>query len=100
MEDDHKPTALPKRSLNQNMKEMKRVEVIKLLDAVIIYPISDNKWLSPVQVVPKKCGITVITDDKNDLIPTRMITRWLVCIDYRKLNRATQKDHFPLPFID
>ncbi|KAL9266860.1 Retrovirus-related Pol polyprotein from transposon 17.6-like protein, partial [Drosera capensis] len=75
-------------------------EVIKLLDAGIIYPISDSTWVSPVQVVPKKGGMTVVKNEKNELIPTRTVTGWRVCIDYRKLNDATRKDHFPLPFID
>jgi hypothetical protein len=75
-------------------------KVIKLLDNGIIYPISDSKWVSPTQVVPKKFGVTVITNEKNELIPTRTITGWRMCIDYRKLNSMTRKDHFPLPFMD
>ena len=66
----------------------------------MIYPISDSSWVSPVQVVPKKGGITVVPNEKNELIPMRTVTGWRVCIDYRKLNEATRKDHFPLPFID
>ncbi|KAH9782108.1 hypothetical protein KPL71_008748 [Citrus sinensis] len=82
------------------MKEVVRTEVLKLLDACIIYPISDSSWVSPVQVVPKKSGVTVVTNADNELIPTRVTTGWRVCIDYRKLNSVTRKDHFPLPFID
>src|SRR3954471_12444804 len=82
------------------MKELIRKEVVKLLDAGMIYPISNSSWVSPVHVVPKKGRTTVIKNDKNELIPTRTVTGWRVCIDYRRLNLATRKDHFPLPFID
>ncbi|XP_039134224.1 uncharacterized protein LOC120271614 [Dioscorea cayenensis subsp. rotundata] len=76
MTDDHRPKALPQRRLNPNMKEV------------------------PCTSGPKEGGMTVITNEKNELIPTRTTTGWRVCIDYRKLNDATRKDHFPLPFID
>jgi len=49
-------------------------EVLKLLEAGLIYPIFDSTWVSPVQVVPKKGGMTVIRNEKNDLIPTRTFT--------------------------
>jgi len=55
---------------------MVKKEVIKLLDAGIIYPISDSSWVSPVQVVPKKGGVTIVANEKNELIPTRTVTRW------------------------
>ncbi|XP_073016723.1 uncharacterized protein [Primulina eburnea] len=100
MEADHKTSTQPQRRLNPAMQEVVKKEVIKLLDAGIIYPISDSRWVSPVQVVPKKGGITVVKNENNELIPTRTVTGWRVCIDYRKLNDATRKDHFPLPFID
>ncbi|GJX14978.1 reverse transcriptase domain-containing protein [Tanacetum coccineum] len=90
----------PQRRVNPNIKEVVKKEVIKLLDAGLIYPISDSPWVSPVQVVPKKGGMTVVKNEKNELIPQRKVTGWCVCIDYRKLNNATRKDHFPLPFID
>nr|GFB45299.1 reverse transcriptase domain-containing protein [Tanacetum cinerariifolium] len=57
-------------------------------------------WVSPIHCVPKKGGMTVIKNDDNELVPTRLVTGWRVCIDYRKLNEATRKDHFPLPFMD
>ena len=56
--------------------------------------------MSPVHVVPKKGGFTVIKNEKNELIPTRIVTRWRVSIDYRKLNTTTNNDHYPLPFIN
>nr|GFB85904.1 reverse transcriptase domain-containing protein [Tanacetum cinerariifolium] len=76
------------------------VKVEKLFDARLIYPISDSPWVSPIHCVPKKGGMTVIKNDKNELVPPRLVTSWKVCIDYRKLNEATWKDHFPLPFMD
>lgn len=100
LEDDHKPSALPQWRLNPNMEEVVKVEVIKLLDAGIICPISESAWVSPVQVAPKKDRMTVINIERNELIPTRTIIGWWVCINYRRLNDATKKDHFPLPFID
>ncbi|GJX70045.1 reverse transcriptase domain-containing protein [Tanacetum coccineum] len=58
------------------------------------------KWVSPVHCVPKKGGMTVVENEDNELIPTRLVTGWHVCFDYHKLNDATRKDHFPLPFMD
>ncbi len=64
------------------MKEVEKNEVLKLLDAGIIYPIADSKWVSPTQVVPKKSGVTVVENEKGALIPTRTVTCWRMCIDY------------------
>jgi len=100
LEDEARPTRDAQRRLNPHMKQVVRDEVLKLLDVGIIYPISDSKWVSLVQVVPKKSGITVVKNEENELVPTRMTTGWRVCIDYRRLNKETQKDHFPIPFID
>ena len=82
IEKDVRPVFQPQRRLNPHLKDVVKVELQKLLDVNFIYPISDSKWVSPLVVVPKKNG------------------KWRICVDYRELNKATQKYHFPLPFID
>ena len=100
LEEDFKPFRQPQRRLNLVMKEVVKKEVLKLLDVGVIYPIANIKWVSPTQVVPKKSGVTVLANEHNELITTQVTTGWRVCIDYRKLNAGTRKDHFPLPFVD
>ena len=100
LEENTRPTVEHQRRLNPVMKEVVRKEVLKWLNAGFIYAISDSPWVNPVHVVPKKGGFTVIHNDRNELIPTRTVTGWRICIDYKKLNTTTRKDHFPLPFID
>ena len=100
LEEDVKPSRQPQRRLNPIMNEVVKKEVLKLLDVGVIYPIANRKWVSPTQVVPKKSGVTVVANENNELIPTRVTSGWRVCIDYRKLNAGTRKDHFPLPFVD
>jgi hypothetical protein len=82
IKEDCRPICQPQRRMNPNLKEILKEELQKLLNAGFIYPISDSEWASPLVIVPKKNG------------------KWRVCVDYRALNKATQKDHFPLPFID
>ena len=94
------PSREPQRRLNNVMREVVKKEVLKLLQARIIYPMPYSEWVSPVQVVPKKGGMTVVKNEKNELIPQRTVTGGRMCIDYRKLNKATKKDHFLLPFTD
>ena len=77
-----KPIRQPQRRMNPALKDIVKEELQKLLDAGFIYPISDSEWVSPLVLVPKKNG------------------KWRICVDYRELNKATKKDHFPLPFID
>nr|GEV84128.1 DNA-directed DNA polymerase [Tanacetum cinerariifolium] len=100
MEEDYKLDVKSQRRVNPTIHEVIKKEVIKLLDARMIYSISDSLWVSPIHCVPKKGRITVVENENNELVPTRLVTGWRVCIDYRKLNDATRKDHFPLLFMD
>nr|GEZ67419.1 reverse transcriptase domain-containing protein [Tanacetum cinerariifolium] len=100
MEYDFEPAVHHQRKVNPKIHKVIKKEVLKLLDVGLIYPISDSPWVSPVHCVPKKGGLTVIENEENELIPTRLVTGWHVCIDYCKLNEATRKDHFPLPFME
>ena len=100
LEENAKTSIEHQRRLNPVIKVVVRKEVLKWLNEGFIYAISDSPWVSPVHVVPKKVGFTVVRNEKNELIPPRTITVWRVCIDYRKLNTTTIKDHYPLPFID
>ncbi|GJV81789.1 reverse transcriptase domain-containing protein [Tanacetum coccineum] len=100
MEDNFKHSVQHQRRINPKIHEVIKKELVKLLDVGLIYPISDSSSVSPVHCVTKKGGMTVVENEDNELIPTRLVTGWRVCIDYRKLNDATRKDHFPLPFMD
>nr|GEX75829.1 reverse transcriptase domain-containing protein [Tanacetum cinerariifolium] len=100
MEEDFEPAVQHQRRVNLKIHDVIKQEVIKLLDAGLIYPISDSPWVSPLHCVPKKDGFIVVENEDNELISTRLVMSWRVCIDYRKLNEATRKDHFPLPFMD
>ncbi|KAL6338363.1 hypothetical protein AAG906_018734 [Vitis piasezkii] len=100
IEDEAKPVRQPQRRLNPHIQEVVQAEVLKILQADIIYPISDSPWVSPTQVVLKKSGITVVQNDKGEDVSICLTTGWRVCIDYRRLNVVTRKDHFSLPFID
>ena len=100
LEKDTKPVIDHQRRLNPKMKEVLRKEILKLLEAGIIYPVADSQWVSLVHCVTKKGGITVVPNDKDELIPQRIVTGYRMVIDFRKLKKATRKDHYPLPFID
>ena len=82
------------------MQDAVKTKILKLLDNGIIYPISNSQWVSHVHAVPNKTGFTVVKIEHKELVQTRLPTKARVCIDYQKLNVATHKDHFPLPFID
>ena len=91
MEPDAKPVVDHQRRLNPKMKEVVRKEILKLLEAGIIYPVADSQWVSPVHCVPKKGGITVVPNDNDELIPQRIVIGYRMVIDFRKLNKATKK---------
>ncbi|KAK1681537.1 hypothetical protein QYE76_042385 [Lolium multiflorum] len=88
MEDDAKPVVEHQRRLIPKMKEVVRNEVLKLLEAGIIYPIADSRWVSPVHCVPKKGGMTVVPNDNDELIPQRVVVGYRMCIDFRKVNKS------------
>ena len=100
LEEESKAVRQSQRRLNPHLQEVVRIEVLKLLQAGIIYPISDSTWVSPTQVVPKKSGVTTVKTEKGEELSTQLTTGWRVCIDYRRLNEVTRNDHFPLPFIN
>jgi len=100
LEDNAKPTRKMQRRLNPPMMEVVKAEILKLLDVGVIYPIMDNKWVAPIYVVLKKTGIILVKNKNDELIPTRISSGWRMCVDYRKLNLATCKDHSPLSFMD
>ena len=100
LEENAKTSIELQRRLNPVMKEVVKKEVLKWLNVGFIYATSYSPWVSLVHVVPKKGGFTVIRNEKNELIPTRIVTGCRVCIDYIKLNTAIRKDQYPLPCID
>ena len=100
MQKNAKTSIEHQRRLNPVMKEVVRKEVLKWLNAGFIYAISECPCVSPICVIPKKGGFTVIRNEKDELIPTRTVIEWRMCIDYRKLNTATINDHYHILFID
>lgn len=100
MEEGYKASAQHQRRLNLLMKDVLRKEVIKWLDAGIMYPKSDSIWVSPTHCVPKKGGIKFLTNQKNEFTPSKNNDGWRICMDYRKLNDATRKENYAVHFID
>ncbi|KAK1629065.1 hypothetical protein QYE76_003380 [Lolium multiflorum] len=96
MEDDAKPVVEPQRRLIPKMKDVVRNEVLRLLEAGIIYPIADSRWVSPVHCVPKKGGMTVVPNDNDELIPQRVVVGYRMCIDFRKVNKRCEETNLVL----
>ncbi|KAK1615030.1 hypothetical protein QYE76_020547 [Lolium multiflorum] len=93
MEEDAKPVVEHQRRLIPKMKEVVRNEVLKLLEAGIIYPIADSRWVSPVHCVPKKGGMTVVPNDNDELIPQRIVVGSFGSRSIMS-SSGTQKDSF------
>ncbi|GJZ15653.1 reverse transcriptase domain-containing protein [Tanacetum coccineum] len=89
MEDDFKLVIQPQRRLNPKVHDVVKNEIVKLLDSGLIYPISDSLWVSSIHVVPKKGGITMVLNDNNELIPSRMVTGWRIPIAQEDQGKAT-----------
>ncbi|GJX92954.1 hypothetical protein Tco_0347540 [Tanacetum coccineum] len=86
---DYDPSSATSRRVNPKIHERSiKKELEKTFDAGLIYPISDSPWVSPVHCVPKKGGMTVVTNKRNELVPTRLVTGWRVCIDSRNVERS------------
>ncbi|GJZ21072.1 reverse transcriptase domain-containing protein [Tanacetum coccineum] len=83
IEESLKPVIQPQRRLNPKVQDVVKDEIVRLLDSGLIYPISDSPWVSPIHVVPKKGGITIVLNNNNELISSRTVTGWHVYIDYR-----------------
>ncbi|GJW63142.1 retrovirus-related pol polyprotein from transposon TNT 1-94 [Tanacetum coccineum] len=91
MEEDYKPAVQHQRRVNPKIHDVIKKEVEKLLDAGLIYPISDSPWVSPVHCVPKKGGFTVVENDENELIPTRLVTGYVSI--HRSSKPCDRTDH-------
>nr|GEW99626.1 hypothetical protein [Tanacetum cinerariifolium] len=96
MEDDYKPVIQPQRHLNLKVQDVVKNNIVKLLDSGLIYPILDSSWVSPIHVVPKKGGMTVVLNDDNELIPSRTVTGWILPNPDR--TRRSRKTTFTCPY--
>ncbi|GJS84574.1 zinc finger, CCHC-type containing protein [Tanacetum coccineum] len=91
MEDDFKPVIQPQRHLNPKVQDVVKNKIVKLLDFGLIYPISDSSWVSPIHVVAKKGGMTVVLNDNNELIPSQTVTGWRVILLDSDRTRRSRK---------
>ncbi|RVW70740.1 Retrovirus-related Pol polyprotein from transposon 297 [Vitis vinifera] len=89
-----------KKAIGWQISDLKGISPLVCTHHIYMEEMQNHLWVSPTQVVPKKSGITVIQNEKGEEVSTRPTSGWRVCIDYRRLNSVTRKDHFPLPFMD
>nr|GEU70413.1 reverse transcriptase domain-containing protein [Tanacetum cinerariifolium] len=93
--EDFEPAVQHQRRVNPKIHDVIKQEVLKLLDVGLIYPISDSPWVIPVYCIPKKGGFIVVENEENELILTRLVMGWRVCIDYPSILIAPDWD---MPF--
>nr|GEV37119.1 reverse transcriptase domain-containing protein [Tanacetum cinerariifolium] len=93
MEEDFEPAVQHQRRVNPRKYDVIKQEIMKLIDTGFIYPISNSHWVIPVHCVPKKGGFTVVENEENELVLTRLVTGWRVCIDYHQ-----EKTTFTYPY--
>ena len=98
MEEGHIPYIEHQKRLNPVMKEVVKKEVLKWLQAGFIYAISNSPWVSPIQMVPKRGGMIVIRNEKNELLSTRIVTGWRICIDYESSTQQEGRTIIHYPF--
>jgi hypothetical protein len=99
MEDEAQPVTDFQWKLKPEMKEVVRKEIIRLLDASIIYNVKESDWVNLVHCVPNKGGFMAVPNKHNEMFPNRTVVGYRMCTDFRKLNKETRKDNYPLPFI-
>ncbi|GKF74291.1 hypothetical protein Tco_0220623 [Tanacetum coccineum] len=97
MEDDFKPVIQPQRHLNLKVQDVVKNEIVKLLDSVLIYPISDSSWVSPIHVVPKEGGMTMVLNDNNELIPSRTVIGWRDSSKFQSHLRIKKRQYSLVP---
>ncbi|GJU13695.1 hypothetical protein Tco_1136091 [Tanacetum coccineum] len=104
MEDDYKPVIQLQRRLNPKVQDVVKNKIVKLLYSRLIYPILDSSWVSPIHVVPKKGGMTVVLNDNNQLIPSQTVTGWRDSSKFQSLQRIKKRPpspvHMGLSLID
>nr|GEU43355.1 reverse transcriptase domain-containing protein [Tanacetum cinerariifolium] len=99
MDDDYIPAVQSQRRVNLKIHNVIKMEVIKLLDAGMIYPTSDSPWVSPIHCVPKKGGMTVIANENNELISTRLVTGWRDISKFILIHKTWKKTTFTCPYV-
>ena len=97
---DQNQTVEHQRRLNQPMKDVLKKEIIKWLDTTVIYPFADRSCICPFYCESKMEGMTIVPNERNNIIPIILVTWWRVCMDWQNMNAWTEKDHLLMPLMD